>query len=99
MKKDSAIRIATVFRGPEIRRFGNVERVQEFAIRFDRRWLWIFLICGLVPRWSRVTVDRDRVAVRMSYGFSSLAPIGDQFVKPFTVESGEGGNGGDRRCS
>lgn len=52
-------------------RLGNVECVQEFAIRYDRRWKWLFVVCGLVPRWSRVTVDRNRVVVKMSYGFSS----------------------------
>jgi hypothetical protein len=28
-------------------------------------------VCGLIPRWSRVTVGADRVVVRMSYGFRS----------------------------
>jgi hypothetical protein len=45
--------------------------VQEFAIRYDRWCKWLLVICGTGPRWSRATVDRDRVVVRMSYAFSA----------------------------
>jgi hypothetical protein len=71
VKKLSAIRITTVNSGPSIVRLGNVEWVQEFAIRYDRWCKWLLVICGTGPRWSRATVDRDRVVVRMSYAFRS----------------------------
>ena len=43
----------------------------HFAIRYDRWFRWAGLLGGLVARWSRVTIDGDRVVVRMSYAFSS----------------------------
>jgi hypothetical protein len=44
--------------------------VSDFGIRY--RWSrWILGALGTGLRWSRVTVDADRILVRMGYGFSS----------------------------
>jgi hypothetical protein len=48
-----------------------VIHVEVFTIRHDPWYKWIAVVCGLVPRWNRVTVDGDRILVRMSYAFSS----------------------------
>jgi hypothetical protein len=45
--------------------------VTSFAIRYDPWFRWTAGVAGLVARWSRVTIDGDRVVVRMSYAFSS----------------------------
>ena len=45
--------------------------MQEFAIRHDPWYKWIAVLCGLVPQWSRVTIDGDQVVVWMSYAFRS----------------------------
>ena len=45
--------------------------MQEFAIRHDPWYKWIAVLCGLVPQWSRLTIDGDQIVVRMSYAFRS----------------------------
>ncbi len=59
--------------------------MQVFAIRYDRWFRWMSVIGGLVPRWSRVAIDGDRVMVRMSYAFSSEFPVSAvRSVRPWT---------------
>ena len=59
--------------------------MNEFAIRYDRWFRWLSVIGGLVPRWSRVAIDGDRVSVRMSYAFSSEFPVSAvRSVTPWT---------------
>jgi hypothetical protein len=71
VKKLSTIQIATVFSGHVTVRLSTVHLVHDFAIRYDRWCGWILVAAGLGRRWSRVTVEEDRVVVVMSYGFRS----------------------------
>lgn len=48
-----------------------MQLVRDFAIRYDRWCAWLLVAAGLGRRWSRVTVEEDRVIVAMSYAFRS----------------------------
>jgi hypothetical protein len=40
-------------------------------------WSWLLTLCGAPARWSDIRIDRNRVRVRMGWGFRTWFPRGD----------------------
>jgi hypothetical protein len=51
-----------------------VVAVRGFPIRYSPRLLWMFVLLGLGPRWSRVELDDAWLTVRMGWAFRARIP-------------------------